>query len=138
MQASGYSGRPLEQKLGIKSGFNCLIYKSFLEYEQWFSNLNIDLKIYNLNTDTQQDFIHCFCITNQDLEEVILKLKPLLKSDGMIWISWPKKASNIPSELNRDIIRDFVLQNGLVDVKVASINENWSGLKFVYRLKDRN
>ena len=60
-----------------------------------------------------------------------------MKKDGMIWMSWPKKASGIVTDINREVIREYGLDIGLVDVKVAAFDETWSGLKFVYRLKDR-
>ena len=71
------------------------------------------------------------------LEAEFPKLKAALTSDGMLWISWPKKSSKVATDLKEDIIREIGLTNGLVDVKVAAVDEVWSGLKFVYRLKDR-
>ena len=65
------------------------------------------------------------------------KLCKTLKANGMLWIGWPKKASKIATNLNENIIRDFGLENGLVDVKVCAITDKWSGLKFVIRVKDR-
>lgn len=63
--------------------------------------------------------------------------KKNLKKDGMMWISWPKKSSGVTTDLDENFIRDFGLQEGLVDVKVCAVDEIWSGLKFVYRIKDR-
>ena len=71
------------------------------------------------------------------LIEAINLYKPALKQTGMLWVSWPKGGSSIKSDLKREPIREFLLSIGLVDIKVASIDENWSGLKFVYRKKDR-
>ena len=73
----------------------------------------------------------------EDIEEVAIRFKPALKKSGILWISWPKGSSMIKTNLKRDFIREYLLDNGLVDVKVAAIDEDWSGLKFVYRLKDR-
>ncbi len=64
-------------------------------------------------------------------------LKKHLSKDGMLWISWPKKSSDIPTDVNENMIRNFALDTGLVDVKVCAVDEDWSGLKLVYRLKDR-
>ena len=83
------------------------------------------------------DFIHLFCRTLEDLEQHIMPCKVALKKTGMLWISWPKGTSSSATNLKRDPIRDYVLEIGLVDVKVAAINKDWSGLKFVYRSKDR-
>ena len=136
MQPSGYFGRPLEQKLDLKPEYNCLLINILTDYCAWFKNLNLNLKIVESETASELDFVHAFCRSYNELNTVIKSAKPLLKSTGMIWISWPKKSSKIPSEIDRESIRDFVLKEGLVDVKVASINDDWSALKFVYRLKD--
>ena len=84
------------------------------------------------------DFIHLFSTSNGCLERETHRLKPLLKKTGMLWVSWPKGSSEIETDLNRDIIREYILSEiGLVDIKVAAIDADWSGLKFVYRTKDR-
>ncbi|MBI3482943.1 MAG: DUF3052 family protein, partial [Bacteroidetes bacterium] len=83
------------------------------------------------------DFVHWFVMENKLFEKEFHKKKALLKKNGMLWMSWPKKASKVITDLNENIIRDFALKNGLVDVKVCSVNEVWSGLKLVYRLTDR-
>ena len=84
------------------------------------------------------DFIHLFLTTEDELISVVQKYKPALKKTGLLWVSWPKGGSNILTDIKRDIIREHLLSVGLVDVKVAAIDTDWSGLKFVYRLKDRN
>ena len=71
------------------------------------------------------------------LKSIFPEAKSQLKKNGLMWISWPKGASKIPTDLNRDAIRNYCLDMGLVDVKVAAVDEVWSGLKFVYRTKDR-
>jgi hypothetical protein len=71
------------------------------------------------------------------LAKDFLKMKKALLPDGALWISWPKRASKVLTDLDENIVRDIGLKNGLVDVKVAAVDETWSGLKFVYRLKDR-
>jgi len=71
------------------------------------------------------------------LETQLSKLKPLLKKTGMLWVSWPKGASSIPTDIKRDPLREFVLTQGLVDIKVCAVDQDWSSLKFVYRTKDR-
>ncbi len=83
------------------------------------------------------DFIHFFTKNKKDCLAILPKLKKHLSKNGMLWISWPKKASKIPTDINEDIIRSIALSCGLVDVKVCAIDESWSGLKLVYRLKDR-
>jgi hypothetical protein len=84
------------------------------------------------------DFIHFFTTRQEILAAHFPHLKQALTPAGMLWISWPKRSSKVETDLTEDIIRVIGLDNGLVDVKVAAIDEVWSGLKFVYRLKDRN
>ncbi len=134
---SGYSGTPLVKKLGLKDGFKCLLYNAPKEYLNWLNNLEQDVYIRTTITKESTNFIHVFCTTEDNLETVINTYKPALLKNGMLWVSWPKGSSGIKTNLKRDMIRDYILANGLVDVKVAAIDENWSGLKFVYRLKDR-
>ncbi len=83
------------------------------------------------------DLVHIFCPDQHTLEALFFPWKKALKKNGRFWISWPKKSSKVRSDLDENILRDFGLANGLVDVKVASVDEVWSALKFVYRLEDR-
>ena len=83
------------------------------------------------------DFIHFFTKSHKELLNELPKLKKHLKKDGMMWISWPKKSSKVKTDITEDLIRNAALDIGLVDVKVCAIDEIWSGLKLVYRLKDR-
>lgn len=83
------------------------------------------------------DFILYFVETKKDLKREFKKLANVLKKDGMIWISWPKKAAKVPTDLAENVVREIGLAAGLVDVKVAAVTDKWSGLKFVYRTKDR-
>jgi hypothetical protein len=85
-------------------------------------------------TQVMVSFVH----TIQELEDQFPSLKKSLRPDGMLWISWPKGSSKIPTDLNENVIRSIGLKNGLVDVKVAAVDDNYSGLKFVFRLKDRH
>lgn len=82
-------------------------------------------------------FIHYFAKRRGELSRDFPKLKQALLPDGALWISWPKAASKISTDLSDRVVREIGLKNGLVDVKVAAIDEIWSGLKFVHRLKDR-
>ncbi len=87
--------------------------------------------------DRPLDFIHCFETSETALRALFPQFRPLLKPAGMVWISWPKKASKVPTDLDENKVRAIGLETGLVDVKVCAIDEVWSGLKFVIRLKDR-
>lgn len=134
---SGYSGTPLAKKLGIKAGNKILLHNTPQYYLTLFSDFPADTEELIELKPATADFIHIFCTTNDVVEAVVEKFKPILKKSAMMWVSWSKGSSAIPTELNRYFIREYMLDNGLVDVKVAAIDEDWSGLKFVYRLKDR-
>jgi len=83
------------------------------------------------------DFIHFFTKLRGELENKFPILKQELSQDGILWISWPKGSSKVETDLNENVVREIGLKNGLVDVKVTNVDQIWSGLKFVYRLKDR-
>ena len=83
------------------------------------------------------DFLKFFTNRRADLEKRFPALKKALNKDSMLWVSWPKKASGVLTDVTEDVVRDIALANGLVDVKVAAIDEIWSGLKLMYRKKDR-
>ena len=138
MFTSGYSTTPLAKKLGLKEHYNYLLYKQPKHYFSLFSDLPNDIALLeSIKTETA-DFIHLFFTTEEELKSLANRYKSALKKSGLLWISWPKGSSKIITDLKRDIIREYLLSIGLVDVKVAAIDEDWSGLKFVYRLKDRN
>lgn len=137
MATIGYSGTPLVKKLGIKPSQFLRVKFEPKEYWEWISPLPKDLQLLTKTKKEGADFIHLFVKSRKVFEREFLKLKSELKKDGMLWISWPKKSSKVESDLDETIIRDFGLKNGLVDVKVCAVSEIWSGLKFMYRIKDR-
>lgn len=136
-KGSGYSQTPLAKKLGIKENQTALIINKPAHYFDLFSDFPENVNIVMAGKEEEIDFIHLFVKSIEEMEDRIIHAKPLLKKDGLIWVSWPKGASKIKTDLKRDYIREFILGIGLVDVKVCSIDKDWSGLKFVYRLKDR-
>ncbi|WP_420601723.1 DUF3052 domain-containing protein [Flagellimonas sp.] len=134
---SGYSGTSLAKKLGIKDGFSILLHNPPENYFDLFADLPENISVLKEVRAEEADFIHVFCTSFKELEEIVKEYKSSLKMNGMLWGSWPKGSSKIPTDLQRDPIREYLLSIGLVDIKVAAIDEDWSGLKFVYRLKDR-
>lgn len=132
-----YSTTPLYKKLGIKEGMNLYVKHAPQDYEAYFESLPDQLVFKKRTGKENIDFIHLFVKSKKELEQTYLKLYRSLKKNGLMWVSWPKGSSKIPTDINRDWIREYILDNGLVDVKVASIDDDWSGLKFVYRVKDR-
>lgn len=134
---SGYSGTPLGKKLGLKSGFVIKVKNEPEEYWDWIAPLPEDMKVATRSKKESLDFAHLFVKTNKTFEKEFIKFRDELKKTGMLWISWPKKSSGVATDLNENIIRDFGLADGLVDVKVCAVDETWSGLKFMFRIKDR-
>ena len=96
-----------------------------------------DIIISESPKDCHFDFIHFFSLSESHLNESIGSLKNHLKKEGMLWLSWPKKASKVPTDLNDMVVRNLGLSTGLVDVKVCAFDETWSALKFVFRKEDR-
>jgi hypothetical protein len=133
---AGYSGKSLLQKLGIKAGWRLIFLNAPAHYDAALGALPEGTKVQQKLSATC-DFIQFFTTDRAELETQFPALKAALKPEGMLWISWPKKAAKIPTNLDENIIRDTGLRMGLVDVKVIAVDEKWSGLKFVYRLKDR-
>ncbi|MEM9953836.1 MAG: DUF3052 domain-containing protein [Chloroflexota bacterium] len=134
--SSGYSKTPLIKKLGIKPSFKIHIINAPENYFGLLGGLPDNVEIVDLKTG-ELDLIHCFFLQAKDLQDMLPSLHKALKPNGMIWISWAKKASKIETDLNRDVIREMGLAQGLVDVKVGSIDDTWSGLKFVIPVANR-
>lgn len=133
---AGYSGTPLLKKLGIKPGFRIYIDQPPASYFDWIHPLPEKVNV-SEKLSGQFDFIHLFVKDQKTFQNLITKCKKYLKSDGMIWISWPKKSSGVQSDLDENKIRDYGLSQGLVDIKVCAVDAIWSGLKFVIPVKDR-
>ena len=135
---SGYSGTPLAKKLGLKEGHRALVLGAPKHYWSLFEELPVDLTIHTRMGKGPYDFIHFFCQKEKDFLKRVGDLRERLKKDGGLWVSWPKGSSSLATDLKRDFIREYILQRvGLVDCKVAAVDEDWSGLKFMYRKTDR-
>jgi hypothetical protein len=133
-----YSKTPLSKKLGIYKYKKAFVINQPNEYSNFFEPYSLnEIEIISDLPDELAGFIHYFVTDKNTLEEEFLNLKNLLQKDGVLWISWPKGSSEIETDLNENIIREIGLRNGLVDVKVCAVDENWSGLKFIWRTKDR-
>ena len=133
---AGYSGTPLQKKLGIKPGMVVFVSDAPAGYFEWVSPLPDDVVV-KTKLPKESDFIHMFVKTQKDFQKEFVAAKKSLRKDGMLWVSWPKKSSKVDTDLDENIIRDFGLACGLVDVKVCAVDEVWSGLKFVFRVADR-
>ena len=136
MAASGYSGTPLAKKLGLKPGMRA-----------WFLGMPDSVRaeverdapaIERLETpEPPVELAHIFVTSCAALDCELRMLLPLIARDGMIWVSWPKKASKVATDITEDVIRDLALPLGLVDVKVCAVDTTWSGLKLVIRKENR-
>ena len=133
---AGYSGKPLVEKLGIKPGTTIAILNAPRGYQRILGKLPRDVRC-RTRAAGRLDFLQFFTREQRELERTFPALARVLAPAGMLWISWPKKASGVPTDLTEDVIRAVGLAHGLVDVKVAAVDDVWSGLKFVRRLKDR-
>jgi hypothetical protein len=133
---AGYSGTPLAKKLGIKMGAKVMLLNAPDNYLQLFTDLPTDVYFVG-GGDVKKDVIHFFTKQQDEFLTMLPQLMRQIKPDGMIWVSWPKKASKVVTDITEDIIRNFALEIGLVDIKVCAIDETWSGLKLVIPVKDR-
>ena len=136
MKSAGYSGTPLIQKLGIQPGMRIYIQGAPEGYAVTLGPLPQAVTALQ-RLGQELDFIHFFTRQAKQLEERLPALKAALDYDGMLWISWPKKAAKVATDVDENLVRQLGLRAGLVDVKIAAVDETWSGLKFVYRLEDR-
>jgi len=132
----GYSGTPLPKKLGIKDGFQVRLIDAPPEVVAELTP-SLDKCRFVSDAKTAIDFAMLFTKSAASLKKEFSRVAKALTPAGMIWVSWPKKSSGVPTDLNENIVREIGLAAGLVDVKVCAVTEVWSGLKFVRRLKDR-
>ncbi|MFI5240358.1 MAG: DUF3052 domain-containing protein [Candidatus Saccharimonadia bacterium] len=137
MQSSGSSNRSLADKLGIKMGENISIFHAPENYDDLIGNWPVGVSVSRDVYDEMFSFIHYFARGASELEHDLGKLVEHLLRDGSLWISWKKKSAARDSSFGETEVRALGLATGLVDVKVAAIDEEWSGLKFVRRSRDR-
>jgi hypothetical protein len=133
---AGYSGKPLVAKLGLKPDTRIAIVNAPTGYDRVLGKLPLGVTRQR-RVAGPLDFIQCFTHSKGELERRFPVLERALAPAGMLWISWPKQASGVATDLTEDVIRAIGLAHGLVDVKVVAVDEVWSGLKFVRRLRDR-
>jgi hypothetical protein len=131
---AGYSGTPLPQKLGIKPQFRVALRDVPPDVQ---GELKSVLASCSVAKGEPVDFAMIFVKTGGELKKHFSTYAKRLAPAGMLWVSWPKKASGVATDLNENEVRKIGLEAGLVDVKVCAVNEVWSGLKFVIRVKDR-
>jgi Protein of unknown function (DUF3052) len=133
---AGYSGTPLAKKLGIKPGTRLLAVNAPADYAALLDPLPENVAFLPAGAD-ELDVVHLFTKTRSELIKLIDRYMTKIKQEGAIWVSWPKKASGISTEVTEDTVRELALPLGLVDIKVCAVDETWSGLKLVIRKENR-
>jgi hypothetical protein len=130
--SAGYSGTPLAKKLGIKPGHRLMVLGAPAGFE--IPELPDDVRMV---TRGKADVIVSFHTERRDYERRLPALRAHMEPAAGLWIAWPKRASKVATDLDENVVRDAALANALVDNKVAAIDQVWSGLRLVIRLKDR-
>ncbi|MFL5510687.1 MAG: DUF3052 domain-containing protein [Gemmatimonadaceae bacterium] len=130
----GYSGTPLVKKLGIKPDSRIQFIAAPRQFPALLGELPEGARVQRTGT---LDFAIVFVKKFSELTRQFAALRDRLETNGMLWVAWPKRTSGIETDLNENVVREHGLQCGLVDVKICAIDDTWSGLKFVRRLKDR-
>jgi len=123
---AGYSGTPLAKKLGIKSGTTLLLDGAPDDYPSKKATVARSIS-------ERVDIVHLFTTSTGALDAKLRKLRTRIRPDAVVWVSWPKKSSKVPTDITEDVIREVALPLGFVDVKVCAVDEVWSGLKLVIR-----
>ena len=134
---AGYSGTPLAKKIGIKEGSRVALVNAPKDFQFEPKELPDSVEFEKPQAKSL-DIILFFVTTERALVKDFSKLAARLNTNGMIWIAWPKKSSGVATDLTFDRVQKIGLDAGLVDVKICAVDDTWSGLKFVYRLKDRS
>ena len=134
--SAGYSGIPLAKKLGIKPFLKLLTINAPKEYETWLGDLPEGVKLLT-KVSKPIEAAHIFTAESAFLNATLAKLRNELKQDGFVWVSWPKKASKVRTDITDNMVREIALPMGFVDIKVCAVSEVWSGLKLVIRVLER-
>jgi DUF3052 family protein len=130
--SAGYSGTPLQRKLGFKPGFIAAYVDAPDDFPALLGDLPDGVKVRRALRGPL-DLVVCFVTARRDLERRLPALRRALAPAGMLWVAWPKRASGVPTDMTEDVVREVALPTGLVDTKVAAIDETWSGLRLVVR-----
>ena len=133
---AGYSGKPLVQKLGIKPGFCIFVDGLSIAYADVVGELPDDVRIAS-TAKAPLDMVHVFAAEAKGLAAKLRGYRKAIAPDGMIWASWPKKASGVVTDVTEALVRETALANGLVDIKICAVDDVWSGLKLDIPVKDR-
>ena len=133
----GYSGTPLVKKLGLKAGQTLAVFRAPEGYESWLAPLPEGGRIIHNEYDGTPALLHVFEDDAEVLQSLLSFFRSSVKPDTHIWVSWPKKASKVTTDITEDTIRELALPLGYVDIKVCAVSDIWSGLKLVVRKENR-
>jgi hypothetical protein len=133
---TGYSGTPLARKLGFKEGQRVYIDDAPPGYRSWLADLPAGV-VFLPRPEDGMDLVHLFSTQAKLIDQKLAVYISQIAADGTIWVSWPKKASKVATDVTEDVIRALALPRGLVDVKVCAVSDIWSGLKLVIRKENR-
>jgi hypothetical protein len=133
---AGTSGKPIVQKLGLKPGFCIFVDGLSVSYADIVGELPDGVTIAKV-AKAPLDVVHLFASEAKGLAAKLRLYRKAIAPDGMIWASWPKKASGVATDVSEALVRETALANGLVDIKICAVNEVWSALKLVIPVKDR-
>jgi hypothetical protein len=128
----GYSGTPLARKLGIDEGSTIVVIGAPAEYARWLAPLPAGARIAE-RASAGARAVHLFTTSRAELARALAQWRTRLDPQGFLWVSWPKRASKVPTDVTEDVVRELALPLGFVDVKVCAVTEVWSGLKLVVR-----
>lgn len=128
----GYSGTPLARKLGIAEGSHVVVKQAPRDYRTWLAPLPPRVT-FGSRVSGLTDLLHLFVERRVDLAKALAAARQGLRPDAMVWVSWPKRTSKVPTDVTEDVIREVALPLGFVDVKVCAVSDVWSGLKLVVR-----
>ena len=134
--AAGYSGTPLAKKLGIAENSRVFLSDAPKDYLKLIAPVPKGAQIAR-KLDGKTDVVHLFATDKARLAALLRSSLPKIRADAAIWVSWPKKASKVLTDITEDTIRQVALPMGLVDIKVCAVDEVWSGLKLVVRKENR-
>lgn len=129
---TGYSGTPLAKKLGIKEGSRVVLMQAPMDYRKMLEPLPAAV-VFASKLATDIALVQVFATAKADLAKALANCRKQLASDAVVWVSWPKKAAKVPTDITEDVIRELALPLGFVDIKVCAVDEVWSGLKLMVR-----
>jgi hypothetical protein len=133
---AGYSGTPLAKKLGIKPAMRLVAIDAPAEYRDWLGELPTGATILPKPV-TPLHAVHVFVRQKSHLGKHLTACRGQLEQSGFIWVSWPKRASKVETDITEDVVREVALPLGFVDIKVCAVSDVWSGLKLVIRKRER-